>query len=509
MEKGLVAVIDVGSTAVRLVIAELDKDSNWKIIDRAGKPVPFGRDVFTSGSISRDTLNLTLKILRGFREILDGWKISEENITIIATSALREARNRDTFIDRVYIKTGFVINVVEGIEENRLTYMAVQYAVGDLLPQLGRSNSIIIEVGGGSTEVMLLKRGKMAGAHSLNIGTVRIEQFIQNAPGPEYRSRFLTERVATMTEALDTELELKRIRNFIAVGGHARLAAMKVGEEQSSLYSVISKEAFLSFLESIRRMSTEDLVRKLQISYNDADGLITGLNIYRYFLEETSAERLIVPGTSIREGVLISLTLGPDPQVRERFNAQVAASATALGRKFHIDEEHGLHVSELACSLFDQLEDEHGLSRHYRLLLEIAAVLHDIGSYIKFSGHHKHGQYIISNSEIFGLHKDDIQIISNVVRYHRKSFPVSSHTSYISLSREDRLGVLKLAALLRIADALDRGHTQRVKDIKAEKREETLILHCSCLGDISSETLSLRSKAQMFEQVFGYRVILG
>ncbi len=504
----IVAVIDIGSTAVRMVIAEIGPEQQWRVLDRAGKPVLLGRDVFSTGNVSRDSLIQALKILADFREIITGWQIEADNIKVIATSALREARNRDTFIDRVYVKTGFSIKVVEGIEENRLTYIAVQHALEDLRPQLARSNSLIIEVGGGSTEIMLLQRSKIVASHSLNIGTVRIEQDVPSAATSEYRVKMLGERITTMTEILDNELEMKRIKFFIAVGGHARLAAGRVGEKISGLYSVVEKDAFINLVDEIQNLSIDECVRQLKIPYDDADGLVTGLLIYKHFFHETSATRLVVPATSIREGILINIAQGLDPQVKERFHYQIIASALALGRKFHFDEEHARHVAKLSLQLFDDLQDEHNLNDHPRLLLEVAALLHDIGSYIRFSGHHKHSQYIVSNSEIFGLHKDQLQIVSNVVRYHRKVTPQTSHTAFVSLSRTDRMTVLKLASILRIADALDRSHNQPVKRFSIEKEEEQLIIRCKYTGDISSEQTSMRTKSQMFEDVFGLRVIL-
>ena len=165
-------------------------------------------------------------------------------------------------------------------------------------------------------------------------------------------------------------------------------------------------------------------------------------------------------------------------------------------------------MARLALRLFDQLKNEHGLDDHSRLLLEIAAILHDVGTYIKTSGHHKHGQYLVANSEIFGLHGDDISIVSKIVRYHRKTMPLSSHSGYMSLSREERVKVLKLAALIRVADALDRGHMQRIRDISVERAPGELHLVLDYKGDISVERYGLGIKGDMFEEVFGMEVVL-
>ncbi len=504
-----VAVIDIGSTAIRLLVAEMLSGGGWRIIDRANKIIGLGRDVFVSGYLSKQTMSQALQILNGFLELLTGYQIRAEEVQVIATSALREARNRDTFIDRVAMRTGFQIKIIEGIEENRLTYLAVQHAIREFRPQFARSNSIIIEVGGGSTEIMLLRRGKMAASHSLNIGVVRLEQQLRFAGGAMgYLTTFLQEHIRTMREALDTELRLEGVKYFIAVGGDARLAAEKVGKEINDQYWIIERETFLSFVARLQPLTIDECVSELQIPYASAEGLLPGLLIYKMFMEGTSAEFLIVPNISIREGVLLSLTAGRDRSAQEEFRLQVRASALSLGEKYHFDEKHAQHVALLSLSLFDQLQNEHGLDSRCRLLLEISALLHDIGTYVRTRGHHKHGQYLVANSEIFGLSGDDINIISNVVRYHRKSTPNSTHQSYVSLSRDQRIVVLKLSAILRLADALDKGHGSRIKEITAEKTGEELYIRCDHTGDITLERFGIVTKGEMFEEVFGLKVVI-
>lgn len=507
--KRLVAVIDVGSIAIRLVVAEIDASGDWRILDRSEKAVPLGRDVFTTGRIGRQTLLQCLRILGSYCELLEGWKIEPQDVKAMATSALREARNRDTFLDRVEIRTGLEVDVIEGIEENRLTYMAVRQSLKGYRPSLSRSNSLIMEVGGGSTELMMLHGGEMVAAHSLSVGTVRIEPALKALPGSfDLLERFLSENIRTTLEGLDAEQNLKRIRTFVAVGGDARLAARKAGERVSEDYSLIEKAAFGDFIQRLSSASVEECASSLNIPYDDAESLVAALLMYRLFMEGTSATRLVVPNVSIREGMLLSLARGEEREIQQEFAAQVVNSAISLGRKFHFDEPHARHVATLALSLFDQLRELHGLQEFHRLLLEVASILHDIGTYIRTSGHHKHGQYIVANSEIFGLHRDDLGIISNVVRYHRKALPQPSHLSYASLPREQRMVVLKLASLLRVVDALDRGHTQRISSFTVEERGSEVRLRCIHEGDISVERFALPRKANMFQDVFGLKVVV-
>jgi exopolyphosphatase/guanosine-5'-triphosphate,3'-diphosphate pyrophosphatase len=165
-------------------------------------------------------------------------------------------------------------------------------------------------------------------------------------------------------------------------------------------------------------------------------------------------------------------------------------------------------VAELCLILFDALSSIHGMNRQDRMLLEVAALLHDIGMYIGGSKHHKHGQYIVANSEIFGLHQDEIAIIANVIRYHRGKPPSNADISYIALQKEDRILVLKMASILRIADALDRGHSQQIRRIAVERRGESILLRTQGSWDLSLEQIGLDEKADMFQDVFGYKILL-
>lgn len=508
-DRRTVGVIDIGSTAIRLVVAEIEPDGHWHRLDRAIRPVALGRDVFMSGVLSAESMRQAIKILTGFRELIRGWQLEQEDVRVIATSAIREAKNRDTFVDRVQIRTGFQINIVEGIEENHLTYIAVQDAISTLRPQFSRSSAMILEVGGGTTEIMLLQRGKMVAAHSLRIGTVRMEQQVQpEVNSTERIEEYLRENIRVTREVLNTEMRLDRVRFFVAVGGDARLVARREGRQEGESFWVVEKKDFDRFVSYLRRTTVDETVRELGVSYSEAEGLVPALLTYKLFLDATSADQVIVPDVSIREGVLMSFALGSERLVEEQFYSQVITSAIGLGRKFHFDEKHALHVARLALQIFDQFRDDHGMDKRARLLLEVAAILHDIGNFIRAIGHHKHGQYIVENSEIFGFSRADIRIVGNVIRYHRKSGPNSSHVGYMTLRREHRITVLKLSAILRVADALDRGHAQRVKSITMERQEDDMVFQCEYSGDISVEKYGVQVKGNMFEEVFGYRVVI-
>ena len=505
----LTAVIEIGSTGIRLQVAEIHSNGQWQVFDRAVRPVSLGRDAFTSGLISRESMLDCLEVLQNYRELLAGWKIADNNIYIIATSALRVARNRDIFVDRVRQETGFNVTIVQGIEEIRLMYLAVRFAFKQDLPLFWRANSMIVEIGGGSTEIMLLRRGQMVAAHSLKMGTIIIDQHSRHGLGAGiFYERYLNENIRNTLGMLNMKMYLTHVRTMVAAGADARLAADKVGKELNENCRIIERNDFFKFVNKIRNYSIEDCMNQFGITYADAEGLVPGLLVLKLFLERTGAANVAVPLVTIRDGFLVDLASGVDSSLQEEFFSQIIASAVNLGRKFHFDEAHGLHVARHCMTIFDALVKEHGMSRRHRIMLETAAILHDIGTYVRPSAHQKHGQYIVANSEIFGLHNDEQNIIANVISYHRGDPPSQSDIEYIQLQREDRILVLKMASILRVADALDRGHTQQIKKITVERRSETVVFHVDKAHDLSLELMSIEEKGGMFQDVFGYKVIL-
>lgn len=509
-ETRIVGVIDIGSSAIRMVVMEIQPNGKFKKLDRASKPVQLGRDVFVNRVIGRESIVQAVKILSGFAELFVGWGIPKTGIFVIATSAIREAKNRDTFIDRVFIRTGLRIEIVDGVEENHLTYIAVLHAIEDLRATFSRSASLIMEVGGGSTELMLMDRGKMVAAHVFRLGTLRFGQHISSHFDSQYPVvDLLQEQFRSTVVSVQSEFNLSKVRYVVMVGGDARTAAVHCGQKMGEHYAIIQRNDFLEFIERLSKCSIDDCVKMLNITYYEAESLLPALIVYKIFLMETMAEQVVVPDVSIREGVLLRFALGSDARTLSQYHTQVTASARALGRKYHFDEAHGMQVANLCMVFFDGFRNEHGMGEKEQLYLQVAALLHDIGYFIRSTGHHKHGQYIIQNSEVFGLSLEELNIISQMVRYHRSSRPLREHSEFNALDMEQRLIVLKLTAILRVCDALDRSHTQRIKDISLEIRDEDeLIINADYKGDITLERQALVQKGDVFEDVFGFKVIL-
>ncbi|MCQ2597314.1 MAG: HD domain-containing protein [Treponema sp.] len=503
------AVIEIGSTGVRLLVAEVTPEKKRNVLDRSELPLPLGRDVFTSSTISRETQSQCVQILKRYREQLEGWGITPEQTTVVASSAFREAKNRDPVLDRILVQTGFRVRIMDGIEENRLMYLAVGECLKEESVVEREKNTVILEVSGGSTEVMMMRRGKMAGVHSLKLGTVRIEQQLRSSSSSyDDMRRYIREAIVNTKGSLDNELDLSEVEQFLAVGMDMTLAAINVGKPLTTFLWEIDTGAFDRFVKQVQTYSVDECVARFKISYNDAQTLRASLTIYNIFIRLTNVKKIIVPETNLRDGLIISQTSTQNEALRLEFNSQITASARNLLRKYHGDEAHAECVRHNALKLFDVMQDETGLDEHARLLLEVAAILHDIGIFIHLNHHNVHSHYIIRNSEIFGLSEMDRTIVSSIAKYHRGKLQPQDDEGFSLLPRVYRMTILKLSAVLRVADALDRSHSQEFAHVEMERAQDVLNIKTSSRKNTVLENLALSEKGELFESVFGYKVAL-
>ncbi len=500
-----VAVIDMGASAIRLLVAEVQPGQPIRILEEASRGVLLGKDTFTHNRLGAATVEATLKALEGFRRIMDTYRVVRYRA--VATSAVREAQNAETFLDRVRQRTGIDIEVIDGSEENRLTYMAVRETLRGH-PALGSADALLVEVGGGSADLSFLRNGEPIHSGTYTLGSIRMRQSLVSWQGsPEQRMRLLRRHVHNVVEDIRREMPLKEACHFIALGEDVQFAAARIGGEPlPGAIPVVAKEPFLTLCDELAAFEVDELVERYHIPLASAETLVPALLANRELLLETQAGEILAPEASLRAGLLLDIAGSEDGLGIEVFGKQVLASANALGERYRYDAPHARAVAALACRLFDDLGSEHGLSMRDRLLLEVAALLHDVGIFVNLRGHHKHSQYLVSVSEIFGLSRDDLSIVSNVARYHRRGLPQKSHLPYMALDRDTRVLVNKLAAILRVANALDADHLQKVKEVRVVLADDAWVLEVSGAGDLTMERLAALSRADMLTEVFGRKV---
>lgn len=506
-EPQLVAVLDMGASAVRLVIAEIGPDRSIRTVEEASRSILLGRDTFSSGAIKSRTLDATLAALTNFRRIIDGYGV--QHLRAVATSAVREARNVDIVLDRIHGRTGITFDIINEAEESRLIFLAVRPSLEARL-DLQENSTLIVEVGGGSTSLMLLRDGQPSRSAVYALGSVRLHQQLELRRLPHDVQLSLLKRfIANVVDEIRHDVPLNRVAHVLAVGGDARFAASQLREDQlDEATAEIERQAFLAFCDRLETLDEDQIVDRFGLPAGEAEALVSSLLVYRAILAETDASNLVISDASLRRGVLLDMAEPGGRLSAAHFEQQVLASAEAVGHKHRFDRNHGRQVAELAVQLFDEFRPDHGLTQRERLLLQVAALLHDIGIYVSLRAHHKHSLYLLSAAQIFGLSNDETAIVANIARYHRRGFPQKSHLPYVALDRQDRLIVNKLAALLRIANALDAEHLQKVREVHLLRRDRAWILEISGTGDLTMEQLAATARADMFADTFGRELVI-
>lgn len=508
-EKGgpVVAVIDIGTNAIRMVIAQVLGDGQFEVLERLQRPIRLGKDTFSKGRIGAQTMRSAVEILQDYQRVTATY--GTQKVRAVATSSLRDASNADNVLDRIFLACKLNVEVISIAEEGRLTVAAVREAVEDL-SEVNEGKTLIVDVGGGSTILTMLEEGEIVNSVGLRFGSVRIIEMLGLQSEPrEQIAEILQQHIRTQVSTAKRSLSLKECNTFVAVGGDVRFAARVVGyPSRSEKLFIVEKKQFRQLIRQCERHSPEELARRYSLPFTDAETLLPALMTYWQLLCQTSATRVIVSQVSMRDGLLLELAREAAGKEDDVLQAGIIRAAMALAHRYGADLGHAKLTAELALRLFDVLKADHGLGPRQRLLLQVAALTHEIGGFINASAHHKHSYYIISNTELFGLTRAETQIVAHVARYHRRSPPKLSHWDYMALPREQRVVINKLAAILRIADALARGVVRRAEQVDFHHEGDELLITIRGGDDFLLQRRSIASKSDMFEDVYGMKVRL-
>ncbi|MEM9365049.1 MAG: Ppx/GppA phosphatase family protein [Planctomycetota bacterium] len=511
-----VAVIDIGATSIRMAIAEIRANGGTRMLENLLQPADLGRDAFETRRLSRKGVERVTSVLKKFRRVLSEYGItSAKDIRVVATSAVREASNRVAFMDRVFVATGLDVEPIDEAEVNRITYMGVA-------PQLqarretAERKSVVVEVGGGSTELLIIRGGNVLHSDSFRLGSIRLLQSLTAVgAAPSHSSGQTHSQWRSLMETQISRILTRiaeRIRSdtplhLVAIGGDVRFAALQLIPEWNGVDLVsLPTQALSRLTEQVLSLGDDAVVAKFDVTFNEAETLGPALLAYTLLAKRFELSHVYVSGVNLRSGLIHDMARGGNWTTE--FRHQIVRSAMSLGRKCDVDETHARAVAELARRLFEQLHDEHHLDARYEVLLYAAALLHEIGLFISVRSNHKHALHIIRNSELFGLSRHETLLVGLVVRYHRRATPQPAHTDYGSLSRVDRVAVSKMAALLRIAIALDDTRSGRIREIRVHREGKRMVIAVPGVDDVSLEQMAMRGASQLFQDVFGAAVLL-
>jgi exopolyphosphatase/guanosine-5'-triphosphate,3'-diphosphate pyrophosphatase len=494
----LIAALDAGSNAIRAVVARATSATEIRELASARWSVRLGHNVFTRKRLDPRTMERAVEALRHFRGLLDRYEVDE--YSAVATSAMREAVNRDALISRIYREAGIELVAISAAEEARLVREAVfAVSVGRFSPRL------ILDLGGGSLELNFLRGRKVDRGFALPLGTVRLmEQFELPGPfTPESFTGLQTHVRAVLHPCLQEAAQLGRTP-AVACGGNAEALSRIAPGPRVAGFNTLNLRRLREVLWDILRLDVEARIDNFGVRRDRAEVMGVAAVVFTTLAEMLEIHHFIIPGVGVREGVLHELAaahFGPASAHDERAEA-LRQQARRFAARMHSDAGHCEQVRRLAAQLFDQLAPIHEFPSSQRVTLELGALLHDVGIAVNPRGHHKHGEYLVRHADIPGLSKHQQSVVACLVRYHGESTPESHHRLYSSLAPADRLRVRQLAALLRIAVALDAGRTQAVRRVEVKIQRKTVLVRLVA-AESQVNLRELRRKSKMFEREFG------
>lgn len=499
------AAIDIGTNSFHLVVARFADDHHFEVIAREKEMVRLGSGAGDMKQLAPDAIDRGIACLRRFRRIAE---ISGAKVYAVATSAVREAENASEFIDRARAEAGIEVEVISGVEEARLIHLGVLQAVPVYDKRL-----VLIDIGGGSTEILVGERGETLAAGSLKLGAIRLtRRFFRTDrlhPGAvDACRRFIRASLVSMVR------EVERTGFEVAVGSSGTIEAVAAmaqavrdeGEPPRTFNNFVLTRAEVR--DVVRRLVEADtLARRRRLAGIDpsrADILLAGALILEQAMVALGIKRLVVSGNALREGVLLDAAARERGAALHHLQDLRRRSVTHLMEAMDEDPTHSARVATLALTLFDQTRRWHRLEDSARELLEAGALLANVGLYISHSGHHKHSYYVIRNSDrLTGFTDHEIELIALVARYHRKSMPKAKHPEFARLRPEDQELVRVLAGLLRVAIALDRTHAGLVEDLTTRPAGRTVVVEVRPRpgADLSLELFTAEERKDLLEAV--------
>jgi exopolyphosphatase/guanosine-5'-triphosphate,3'-diphosphate pyrophosphatase len=500
-----IAAIDIGTNSIHMIVVQVRPDLSFEVIDREKEMVRLGAGGLDGRALTPEAMHAALQVLSKFRRLAESHKVDE--VIAVATSATREAENGGEFLQAVTQQTGIRPRVISGTEEARLIHLAAVYGVsvpGDV--------AVVIDIGGGSVEVTRGAGPAIELGRSFKLGVIRLtERFVKTDPLEPRDERKLVRHIDAEIGKYLHQISRAGFERVIGTSGTIlSLGAVASAAEGLAPGAPLRNRRFTA--KQIRHVRKElvalDLEKRLRVPGLEprrADLAVAGAILIDEILRRLGANGITLCDLSLREGLVLDYISRHRKEIAQadRYPDVRRRSVFELAERCNYWPEHSQHVARLSIGLFDQTRAIHGLTDRERELLEYAAILHDIGVHISYEGHHKHSYYLVKNGDLRGFEPDEIEAIALVARYHRQATPKRKHDGFVSLRRRTRRTVRTLAAILRLAESLDRSHAQTITGLELHDRGDDDLLQLRTTGDAELELWAAARHAAPFERLTG------
>lgn len=498
----IVGAIDVGSHYLHMTIAQVNENGQVIILEDLTKPTNIGIDTFTLGRIATSTMRDTVEALKGFALVLRDYKV--KIYKAIATSAFREAENREYVLEQIRLKTGLSVEVINSAQERFFMYKALRYQSPELKLTHPEESALIINIASGGVEVSIYDRGSLKLTEYVKIGALRLRETLADLQNKT------TNFSQVMEEYIDSKLSLIKpminnttIKYFIGLGSELNTIFRLI--RRNDLH-IMDSEDITNLYEKVRVMLDEQLRDTFDLHPRQIETFLPSVIILNSFLKMTKTKRVYIPMVELRQGILEDLSdrIYDHPR-RVEYMKDIVSSVWYIAKKYGVDRQHSSQVAKLALSIFDQTKKLHKLGEMERLYLQIAAILHTIGYFVSFSDHHFFSYELIKKQNIMGLANAELDLIANIILYHEGEVPRQSHRNYQGLIVEAKITVSKLAAILKLADSLDISRGKKIEKVEIIFAGEELQFKLSAKQNILLEEWSFAQRMIFFEEVMGMR----
>jgi exopolyphosphatase/guanosine-5'-triphosphate,3'-diphosphate pyrophosphatase len=499
-----IAAIDCGTNSIHMIVVRIRPDLSFEVIDREKEMVRLGSGGLDGKALTNEAMEAALQAFSRFRRLAESHQVEE--ILAAATSAVREAENGGEFLAAVERETGIRPQVISGTEEARLIHLAAVYGV-----DVAGAAAVVVDIGGGSVEITHGAGTSLRAARSFKLGVIRLtERFVRSDP---LSGRDERKMVRHIDEELTKYLRDIRSAGFDRVIGTSgtilSLGTVASAERRRAIDEIRNLRVSAKQIHRLRKELTgRSISERMKLPGLDprrADLIVAGGVLLDTILRHIDASEITLCDFALREGLVLEYIqrnrkhiaqAGQYPDIRRR-------SVIELAERCSYWPEHAHQIARLCLSMFDQTRGVHGLTDREREWLEFAALLHDIGTHISYTGHHKHSYYLIKNGDLRGFEPQEAEIIALVARYHRKSPPRKVHADYNALGPKRRKSVRTLAAILRFAETLDRSHAQVIGGIELHDRGEEYLVKLRATGDAELELWAAQRQIEPLEGALG------
>lgn len=500
------AAVDIGSNSVRLKIARL-QGGRLHAIHEDREVTRLGEGVFRSGFLTPESMSETIKVLRRFHRAVQ--QIGIDSVRVVATSALRDARNSQAFLEWVRSATGWRVEIISGLEEARLIHLGLVST-----SHVDRTTTLMIDLGGGSCELTVSRDGHIRDAVSLPLGAVRLtDEFLNHDPVRKGELKRLRGFVAREVNRITRRIGMARVKNVIATSGTAAAlatAAAHLRRRNTRNRHLVTRAEMARLTKRLARLPVAERKEIQGIGPRRAEIIVAGATVYWELLDRLHLSGFRYSPLGLRDGILAQMAADYDRSTRSgrQLESERWESILKAVDHYHVERKHALDVRESAMLLFTKLRSVHRLPPEYREWLSAAAMLYEVGDYVNRNGHHRHTHYIISNSEILGYTPQQRRIIASVARYLGKSRPTVEDGPMKMIDPSDRGPVQKAILLLRLARALNLGRSRAVRQVIIGLRppEVRLTLVPRRNVGVDLELWAIEKERDYFLEVFGRKL---